>query len=115
MTRVPVSAVIFDFDGVLADTESLHYAAFRTITSEIGVSLSLEQYIDRFLGLPDRESLTAMCAAAGKPVDGGVLDDLVERKRRPFARLSPQARLYDGVAPVLRQLHTQVSLAVASG
>jgi len=115
MRRPLVSAVIFDFDGVLADTESLHYAAFQTIASEIGVSLSLEQYIDRFLGLADREALAAMSTAAGTSVDAAVLDDLIARKRRAFAHLLPQARLYDGVEPVLRQLHAQLRLAIASG
>ena len=35
-----LSAVIFDFDGVIVDTEPLHYRAFQAIVAEQGLSCS---------------------------------------------------------------------------
>ena len=33
-----LTAVIFDFDGVIADTEPLHFAGFRQTLAEIGIT-----------------------------------------------------------------------------
>jgi HAD superfamily hydrolase (TIGR01509 family) len=110
-----VQALIFDFDGVLADTEPLHCAAFQAAVGELGVHLTRAEYYARFLGLPDRACLTAVCAAAGKPADAGAIDALLERKRAAFARIAHDARLYPGVAAVLRRLHAHFILAIASG
>ena len=37
-------AVIFDFDGVIADSEPLHFEAFRRALAERGVEISKELY-----------------------------------------------------------------------
>ena len=42
-------AVIFDMDGVLLDSEPLHYEAVRVILAEQGVEFPLEDYV-RYLG-----------------------------------------------------------------
>ncbi|MFQ5895453.1 MAG: HAD hydrolase-like protein, partial [Nitrospinota bacterium] len=47
-------AVIFDFDGVLADTESLHFRALREVVQGEGMSLTEEEYKERYLALDDR-------------------------------------------------------------
>jgi len=39
-----ISAVIFDLDGLLADTEKLHQSAYQTVFSELGIELSDEEY-----------------------------------------------------------------------
>jgi HAD superfamily hydrolase (TIGR01509 family) len=39
-----ISAVIFDLDGLLADTEKLHQSAYQTVLSELGIELSDEEY-----------------------------------------------------------------------
>ena len=43
------SAVIFDMDGVLLDSEPLHYEAVRVLLAEHGVEFPLEDYF-RYLG-----------------------------------------------------------------
>ena len=43
------SAVIFDMDGVLLDSEPLHYEAVRQILAEQGVEFPIEDYL-RYLG-----------------------------------------------------------------
>jgi len=115
MTSQPLAAIIFDFDGVLVDTEMLHLAAFQAVAETIGVSLTREDYYRRYLGLADRECLAALCAAAARPASPGELDRLVERKRREFARLSRHVGLYPGVREVLEHLHAGFLLAIASG
>ena len=54
---MPTHLVIFDFDGVLADTEDLHRQAFDAILRELGLALSNEEYLRSYLGLPDHACL----------------------------------------------------------
>lgn len=112
---MPIRAVIFDFDGVLADTEPLHCAAFQSVVAAVGVSLSRDDYFERFLGLPDRECLAAVCVRAGRVPSAAELDQLVARKRRRYAELARDATLHAGVADALRRLHPHFVLAIASG
>jgi beta-phosphoglucomutase-like phosphatase (HAD superfamily) len=110
-----VRALIFDFDGVLADTEALHCAAFQAVAASAGLTMTRDDYFQRFLGLSDRDCLAALWACAGRPLTAETLDDLCTRKRGEFARLEPTAELYAGVADAVRRWHTHFILAVASG
>jgi HAD superfamily hydrolase (TIGR01509 family) len=115
MIASPVSAVIFDFDGVLADTENLHCAAFQQVARDRGFALSRDDYYHRFLGLPDHDCIAAFCAQAGQPLAAAEVNRLVARKRLHFAQLSQATDLYPGVAAALRRLHARFALAIASG
>jgi HAD superfamily hydrolase (TIGR01509 family) len=44
-----ISAVIFDLDGLLADTEKLHMSAYQTVFSELGFELSDEEYANHWI------------------------------------------------------------------
>lgn len=115
LASLAVRALIFDFDGVLADTEALHCAAFQAVATGIGLTMTRDDYFQRFLGLPDRDCLAALCAGAGRQLTAAALDDLCARKRVEFARLAPSAQLYAGVANTVRRLHAHYILAIASG
>ena len=110
-----VRALIFDFDGVLADTEDLHCAAFQAVAASIGLTMTRDDYLQRFLGLPDRDCLASLCARAGRRLTPAELDGLCARKRVAFARLLPTAQLYAGAAAAVRHLHAHFVLAIASG
>ncbi|MBI4515384.1 MAG: HAD family phosphatase [Deltaproteobacteria bacterium] len=112
---VPVQALIFDFDGVLADTEELHCAALQAVATSVGAPLSRTEYFAGFLGLPDRACLTVLCDRAGLTPDPPTLDRLVAEKRAQYARLSPGAAMYCGAADTIRWLHPHFLLAIASG
>ena len=46
-------AIVFDFDGVLANSEPLHYRAYRDVLAPLGVALSEADYYSRYLGYDD--------------------------------------------------------------
>jgi len=48
-SRAAVRGVLFDLDGVLADTEPLHWAAYREVLLELGVDVGVEEYRRRFI------------------------------------------------------------------
>lgn len=115
MSAPAVRALIFDFDGVLADTEELHCAAFQAAAASVSITLVRDDYFQRYLGLPDRDCLAALCAQAGRCMTAAQLEELFVRKRAAFARLSQDAQLYPGVAETLQRLHADFTLAIASG
>ncbi len=52
-----LKAILFDFDGVLADTEPLHWRCWSDTLAPLGVSISWENYQAHCVGISDREFL----------------------------------------------------------
>ncbi len=73
-------AIVFDFDGVLADSEPLHYAAFRDILASRQVDLSEQDYYTRYLGFDDVGVFTAIGADRGTPWSQRDVADMVGDK-----------------------------------
>ena len=109
------AAVIFDFDGVLADTEPLHCRAFQFAAATIGQSLSPDDYYRQFLRLTDRECLAELCRRGQVAPTAATLDSLLQRKRSRYAQLLDDATLFAGMEEVLRKLREVTVLAIASG
>ncbi|HVF92412.1 MAG TPA: HAD family phosphatase [Blastocatellia bacterium] len=109
-------AIIFDCDGVIADTEPLHLAAFQRVLEEEGLSLSREEYYARFLALDDRGSFTRVYEENGRALSGDGLAELIARKAdylEPVMR--ERLRLFPGAAEFIREASSIYPLAVASG
>ena len=111
-----LQAVVLDFDGVIADTEPLHFAACRDVLAPFGVTLTEEEYADQYIGLADRIALGNAGRAHGLEVDGALLDGLIARKAEVLRHVLTRTRpMYPGVAHRLRRWSAEVPLAVASG
>jgi len=76
----PPRAVLFDFDGLIADTESLHFETFTRVLAE--ENISLPESIDGrdFLGIHDRMSFENAFSMAGRILSEEHRDRLVDRK-----------------------------------
>ena len=48
-----IGAVVFDFDGVLANSEPLHLQAYQAVLAELGVTLERDEYYQQYLGFDD--------------------------------------------------------------
>ena len=51
--RAALTAIVFDFDGVIADSERLHLAAYQRVLAPLGFELSDEAYYAHYLGYDD--------------------------------------------------------------
>ena len=60
-------AILFDFDGVLADTEPLHCEAWRRALEPLGITFDWELYRARFIGISDANLLSQLAALAVPP------------------------------------------------
>ena len=50
-------ALIFDFDGVLVNTEPMHMQAWIEVLSALKISFTQKDYDERYIGLNDRDFL----------------------------------------------------------
>jgi beta-phosphoglucomutase-like phosphatase (HAD superfamily) len=108
-------AVIFDCDGVLADTEPLHLDAFNQVLAPVGITITAAEYAREYLGLDDRAAFARALAGHGMPVATARTRELVAAKAALFAeRLATGVRVYPGVVELVRSL-AALPLAVASG
>ena len=110
-------AVIFDFDGVLVDTEPVHFLALRSVLAPLGLDFDWPHYLEHYIGLDDRGVFRAAFQQSGQRLDPGRERELIAAKGRAFAdavRRAPPPAL-PGVESLLRELHGHVPLALCSG
>ncbi len=81
-----IGAVIFDFNGVLVDDESVHFALFQEVLAQEGVAITDRDYHERYLGYDDRGCFEAALRDAGQSADRARLDELIARKARRVLR-----------------------------
>lgn len=110
-------AVIFDFDGVIVDTEPLHYRAFQKILAPIGLGFTWDEYVQTYMGYDDRDAFREAFVKAGKPLAADHLADLVAHKATTFQEvIADGVQPYPGVLELITRLHrNNVPLAISSG
>ena len=111
-----LNAIIFDFDGVIADSEPLHFASFRDVLAVEGIVLSEKQYYSQFLGFDDVGALTSIGAVQPVPWTATHITRLAERKAARFQALQHEAAvLFPGAEDAVRRAAAVVPIAIASG
>lgn len=110
-----LAAVIFDFDGVLADSEPLHLAAFQAVLTTVGITLTAEEYYARYLGYSDRDAFLHVCRDRDVPLDAAGLESLMATKQDVFPELVGEHGLFPGAAACLDRIAAEVPIAIASG
>lgn len=115
--RPTLAAVVFDFDGVIADTEPLHCKAFAEVLRPLGISLHWEEYRREFLGFDDRDAFRAIHRQVNRPIAESEVAALVSAKADAFEHLAERegAPLYPGIEGLIRELKGRIPLALCSG
>jgi beta-phosphoglucomutase len=107
------SAVLFDFDGVIADTENHHVAAWQRTLTALGWQVP-DDVAARAAEIDDRLFLTELFAERG--IEDGDVEGWVRKKQALTVSLIREApRVYPGVLDLLKRLQGKVRLAVVSG
>jgi HAD superfamily hydrolase (TIGR01509 family) len=108
-------SILFDFDGVLLDTEPVHWACWAQVLAPLGVTLSWEFYRGSCIGIDDREMLRMMATQSDPPRDWTVLWQQYPAKQELFRARMETAPPFDaGVSPLLSELEPRYLLAVVS-
>lgn len=116
-SNTELQAVIFDCDGVLVDSEPLHYRAFQEVLLPLGMGYDYETYLERFVGFDDRDAFIHAFGEAGRELSPTALNGLMEAKASALKRLIRQGvPTFSGVIELVNELMDRgVSMAVASG
>ena len=111
-----LQAVVFDFDGVIADSEPLHLKAFQQMLEEAGLVLSTADYYAHYLGYDDVGLLQALARDREVPVSDGQIAALVARKGALLQGMLGDGHvLFPGAADFIREAASRVPVAIASG
>ncbi|BDV43434.1 haloacid dehalogenase [Geotalea uraniireducens] len=110
-----LSAVIFDFDGIIVDTEPLHYRAFQQVLEPLGLGYSWDDYVAIYMGFDDRDAFREAFRVAGRSLDAGMLERLIAAKAAAFQALSGAVDPYPGVVELIRTLSDSLPVALCSG
>jgi beta-phosphoglucomutase-like phosphatase (HAD superfamily) len=112
---VTLAAVIFDFDGVLADSEPVHLAAFQQVLATVGIELSADEYYARYLGFSDRDAFIEVHRDKGLALDPSELERLLHVKHDVFPLLVGEHGLFPGARACVERVAAEVPVAIASG
>ncbi len=106
-------AVIFDWDGTLADTRKPIVVSFQKALKEINLEVPTE-YIERRIGIGASDTFREILAAANRRVDEKVVKQLVERKSKVQIGLANEVALFEGARELLEELQGKVKVGLAS-
>jgi len=108
-------AILFDFDGVLADTEPVHWACWAEVLKPLGITLEWEYYRAHGIGIDDKEMLRELAGLANPPLDWRTLFAEFPAKQELFRqRTLSRPPFLSALDRLLGDLHRTYSLAVVT-
>jgi len=108
-------SVLFDFDGVLLDSEPMHWACWAEVLAPLGVTLTWEFYSACCIGIDDREMLRMMATQSHPPRDWQELWARYPAKKELFRSRMEVSPRFDAALPeALAALLPRYKLAVVS-
>jgi len=111
-----IRAVIFDFDGVIANSEPLHFLGFRDVLREEDTELTERDYYTRYLGFDDAGAFAAMGSDHRLAWSAEKIAELVARKAVRMEELERGVSvLFPGAREAIERLAAECPLAIASG
>jgi HAD superfamily hydrolase (TIGR01509 family) len=110
-------AIIFDFNGVLADDETPHIVCFQQALAEVGLTLTADEYYGTYLGMDERSCTALLLTTRDGRSEEALLNRIMERKIDLFRRYTAEhkPRLFPGVVRFVKQARSSFRVAVASG
>ena len=112
-----LNAVIFDFDGVIVDSEPIHYQAFQQVLEPHGKEFSWEEYRTCYLGFDDRD-VFGKAIKTGRETMGPIdLKRLIAEKATAFQQIVHHTIIapFPGVVDLIQSLTGQIPIALCSG
>jgi beta-phosphoglucomutase len=116
MNTPDIRGIIFDLDGVIADTAEFHYRAWHRIAGEENVAFSAEKYYQRMSGRKREENLRVFTENLN--IDEATKQAWMARKQGYYAELRDQLQRGDELPGVMRIIEeakaAKLKLAVGS-
>ena len=111
-----IGAIVFDFDGVLANSEPLHLQSYQAVLAELGVTLGRDEYYQQYLGFDDVTAFKTLSERRSLGWDGQEITEIVARKGVVFDEiLASTDVLYPEAVSCVERLAATLPLGIASG
>lgn len=111
-----IRAIISDFDGVIADSEPVHLAAFQSVLAEMGLALTDEDYYRNYIGYDDRTCFSEVAVAHGRELTAFELQTICRIKTdRVLEMITTRLKSFKGVHHFFDQASSRWPLAICSG
>lgn len=110
-------AVLFDFDGVIVNSEPLHFLAFHEVLKAQRIEITETEYYQELIGFDDKGAFKHVFAKHGRELDPKTFLRIMTEKSERMMDLI-RARKYaalPGVAEFVRGLWWHYPLAICSG
>jgi beta-phosphoglucomutase len=107
-------AVLFDFDGVVVDSEPVHYECWQEILTPFGINLDWKTYSEHCIGITDRAMLAFLCSRSSRPLDIDVLAAEYPRKKDMFRERMGRIGIPPAIRELAQELRPQYRLGVVT-
>ena len=110
-------AVIFDFDGVITDSEILHLRAFNQSLAQYGIEITKNDYYTTYLGFNDTDCYKLLIEKGLLKMDEQQINTLMIQKKKIFEQLAKaEGKMIEGVRDFLNMLEqNNIPMAICSG
>jgi HAD superfamily hydrolase (TIGR01509 family) len=110
------AAILFDFDGIVVNSEPLHFQAFKEALAEDGIALSEREYYAELIGFDDRGAIRHVLSKHDRAVDESAFARLLAGKSRRMRQIIRDGLIsaLPGVVEFVRGLR-DYPLAICSG
>ena len=109
--------VIFDFDGVITDSEILHFRAFNQVLGQFGIELTKQEYYKTYLGFNDADCYGLLIHQGLLKAEQEQIGNLIEEKKLIYKELAKtEGKMIEGVRDFLTLLEeNSIPMAICSG
>lgn len=112
-----IRAILFDFNGVIADDETPHVTCFQQALAEAGLTLAKDEYYGTYLGMDERTCARMLLEQRDGLCDEAEVFRITERKAELFQARTTlhKALLFPGVVEFVKTARQRYRLAIVSG
>jgi len=110
-------AVLFDFDGVLVDSEPHHFTTFTTVLRRNGLDIDKSGYYRNLLGLTDYDSFMHVYRESDQNLPGDLVDRMTQQKAQAMMQRIRQGHIQPtpGAIDFVEAMAARCPLAICSG
>ena len=109
-----IKAILFDFNGVIIDDESIQMRVYRELLSHEGIDLTEEKYFAS-LGMDDRTFVRTAFTREGKTCDDSKITEIMDAKSVKWYELcAAELPLFDGIESFVKKMAEEFTLGIVS-
>lgn len=112
-----LAAVVFDFDGIIVDSEPMHFRAFNEVLNPLDMEITWEDYCSTYIGFDDRDAFKTVFKTHKKKGGSREIKQLIKQKAEVFQRYieNGEASPLPGAIELIKSIPDRLPVALCSG